>query len=306
MSDREAGSPGEPRWLHGPVLKVPLSAGQSALTEMIERGRLLEREVAGVANSEDFVRRVLEWQRNCGRWLDVNLSGQAADEFAASVNEVTTYAWMSAFWDEYGGARRRDLRSELQVLASILQRLPDWAESERPAPERSAAMRDTKVVMVVYGHDKEANEALFAWLQRIGLQPKEWSQLVGRTGSASPYIGQVLERAFEDAQAVVAFFTPDERVTAMDGSIRRQARPNVFIEAGMALVTHPERTVLITLGHPSLPSDLAGRHYVQLNGTLEPLNEIASHLETAGCDVDRKGNRWLDPTIFPSRDDDVE
>jgi predicted nucleotide-binding protein len=303
MSGREAGSTGEPRWMQKPVLKVPLSAGQSALAEMIGNGRVLEREVAGVANSEDCVRRVLEWQRNCSQWLDVNLGGQAADEFTTSVNEVTTYAWMGAFWDEYGGARRRDLRSELQVLASILQHLPDWVKSEGPEPGRSAVMRDKKVVMVVYGHDTEANEALFVWLQRIGLQPKEWSQLVGRTGSASPYIGQVLERAFEDAQAVVAFFTPDERVTAMDGSVRRQARPNVFIEAGMALVTHPERTVLITLGHPGLPSDLAGRHYVQLNGTPGPLNEIASRLETAGCDVDRKGSRWLESKIFPSRDD---
>jgi predicted nucleotide-binding protein len=167
-------------------------------------------------------------------------------------------------------------------------------------------MRDTKVVMVVYGHDTEANDALFAWLRSIGLQPKEWSQLVALTGNASPYIGQVLERAFEVAQAVVAFFTPDERVTAMDGSMRRQARPNVFIEAGIALVTHPERTVLITLGHPDLPSDLAGRHYVQLNGTPRPLNEIASRLKTAGCDVDREGGRWLDPKIFPSRDDDMK
>lgn len=301
MSDREADPPGEPHWMQKPVLKVPLSAGQGALTEMIERGRVLEQEVASVANSEDCVRRVLEWQRNCGQWLDANLGGQAADEFTASVNEVTNYAWMSAFWGEYGGARRRDLRSELQVLASILQRLPDWAESERPEPERSAAMSDTRVVMVIYGHDTEANEALFTLLERMGLRPKEWSQLVGRTGSASPYIGEVLERAFEDAQAVVAFFTPDECVTAMDGSMRRQARPNVFIEAGMALVTHPERTILITLGHPDLPSDLAGRHYVQLNGTLGPLNEIASRLETAGCNIDRDGSRWLDPTIFPSR-----
>ena len=298
MSDREAGPPGEPRWMQTPVLKLPLSAAQSALTEMIERGRALEREVIGVANAKECVHRVLEWQRCCKQWLDINLGGQAADEFTASVSDVTTYAWTSTFWGEYGAARRRDLRSEVKVLTSILLRLPEWAESER-----SAAMRDPKVVMVVYGHDTEANDALFAWLQRVGLQPMEWSQLVDRTGSASPYIGQVLERAFEDAQAVVAFFTPDERVVAMDGSTRRQARPNVLIEAGMALVTHPERTVFITLGHPDLPSDLAGRHYIQLNGTAGPLNEIASGLERAGCDVDRRGSRWLDPKIFPSRED---
>lgn len=301
MSDRDAGLPGEPRWMQEPVLKIPLSAGQSALTEMIERGRVLEREVAVVESQEDCVHRALEWQRSCVRWLDANLGGQAADEFTASVNEITAYAWMSDFWDEYGGVRRSDIRSELRVLESILRRLPDWAESERPKPEGSAVMRDKKVVMVVYGHDTEANEALFTWLERIGLRPKEWSQLVGGTGNASPYIGQVLERAFEDAQAVIAFFTPDERVTAMNGSRRRQARPNVFIEAGMALVTHPERTVLITLGHPDLPSDLAGRDHIRLNGTPGPLNEIASRLETAGCAVDRNGSRWLDPAIFPTR-----
>src|SRR6185437_6493669 len=139
MSDREAGSPGEPRWMQDPVLKIPLPAGQSALTEMIERGRVLEREVAVAESQEDCARRALEWQQSCSQWLEVNLGGQAADEFTASVNEVTTYAWMSDFWDEYGGARRSDIRSELRVLESILRRLPDGAESKRPEPEGAAA-----------------------------------------------------------------------------------------------------------------------------------------------------------------------
>ena len=209
---------------------------------------------------------------------------------------------MGAYWSEYGGIRKNDLRSEVAVLESIFRRLADWAEFERAEPKGVAAMRDAKAVMVVYGHDQEAKGALFEWLRRIGLQPREWGQQVASTESASPYIGEVLERAFEDAQAVVVLFTPDESVTAMDGSKRRQARPNVFIEAGMALVTHPERTVLIALGHPDLPSDLAGRHYIRLNGTTGPLNQLANRLQTAGCAVDRSSDNWFDPAIFPSRD----
>ena len=46
--------------------------------------------------------------------------------------------------------------------------------------------------MVIYGHDKPANDALFDWLRAIGLQPREWSQLIQASGSASPFIGDVL------------------------------------------------------------------------------------------------------------------
>jgi predicted nucleotide-binding protein len=163
-------------------------------------------------------------------------------------------------------------------------------------------------VMVIYGHDYEANRALFSWLRAIGLEPLEWGQLVQLSGNASPYIGQVLEQAFKNTQAVLAFFTPDEHVTGRGASLtdknawRLQARPNVLIEAGMALVTHPQRTVLVVLGGQELPSDLAGRHYIRLNSTSGPLHELANRLADAGCDVNRTGTQWLDPTNFPNRD----
>ncbi len=166
-----------------------------------------------------------------------------------------------------------------------------------------------KLVMVIYGHDTEANTVLFGWLRAIGLQPQEWSQVIRASGTASPYIGQALERAFSNAQAVVAFFTPDERVLARSASPkdpsawRMQARPNVLIEAGMALTTHPDRTVLVVLGDQELPSDLAGRHYVRLSRTSPvPLHDLASRLEQAGCETDTTGSAWLDPARFPDRD----
>jgi predicted nucleotide-binding protein len=179
-------------------------------------------------------------------------------------------------------------------------------ENLEAAPSLAA---NRKAVMVIYGHDTEAKDALFNWLRAIGLQPREWSQLVSTTGSASPYIGHVLESAFQQAQAVVALFTPDEHVTGRDAlpeasaNWRLQARPNVLIEAGMALVTHPNRTVLVTLGPLELPTDLAGRHYIRLNGTVGPLNDMANRLQAAGCELDTAGTDWLDPTRFPHRHD---
>jgi predicted nucleotide-binding protein len=119
----------------------------------------------------------------------------------------------------------------------------------------------------------------------------------------------VIERAFENVQAVVALFTPDERVrgrdslkAAGDRYWRLQARPDVLIEAGMALVTQPGRIVFVVLGTQELPSDLAGLYYIHLDGTAGQLNALATALEDAGCEVDRTGTRWLDPTRFPRRD----
>lgn len=62
--------------------------------------------------------------------------------------------------------------------------------------------------MVIYGHDTEANRALFDWLRAIGLEPQEWIQLIQATANGSPYIGDVLKNAFKQAQAVIALFTP--------------------------------------------------------------------------------------------------
>jgi predicted nucleotide-binding protein len=173
-------------------------------------------------------------------------------------------------------------------------------------PGRATAFAgNRKAVMVIYGHDKQANNALFAWLRAIGLQPREWTQLIRATGSGSPFIGEVLDAALRDVQAVVAFFTPDEYVTAAGAGNhqgRFQARPNVLIEAGMALITHPTRTIFAVLGDQELPSDLAGRHYIRLSHhDVGPLNDLAGRLADAGCEIDLSGNDWLDPGQFPDR-----
>jgi predicted nucleotide-binding protein len=182
------------------------------------------------------------------------------------------------------------------------------ANVREPAGSASSFASDRRAVMVIYGHDADANTALFDWLRAIGLRPLEWTQLVRAAGSGSPYIGQILDRAFRDAQAVVALFTPDEWVLSRTAdptdpdAWRPQARPNVLIEAGMALVTHPTRTVIAVLGQQELPSDLAGRHYIRLShADPAPLNDLARRLGDAGCLVDLSGTDWLRATRFPDR-----
>lgn len=137
----------------------------------------------------------------------------------------------------------------------------------------------------------------------------EWSELVASAATGAPYIGQVLEDAFRQAQAVVVLFTPDETCRLREGlvppddpdgegDLRGQSRPNVFLEAGMALATFPARTVLTELGSQRKASDLSGRHIVRLNPGAECRKDLAQRLQTAGCLVNLDGDDWMSAGDF--------
>ena len=158
-------------------------------------------------------------------------------------------------------------------------------------------------VFVVHGRNESARGAMFSLLRSVGLRPIEWSQAVAATGEASPYIGSVLDAAFEEAQAVVVLMTPDEiaylrseyAANAADSECEpaAQARPNVLFEAGMALGRDPRRTVLVELGSIRPFSDIAGRHVIRMRDSASMRRELVQRLETAGCRVDLSGTDWL-------------
>lgn len=194
------------------------------------------------------------------------------------------------------------------VTDDLIEGPPGTSAEGGAAPERV----DDQRVMVVYGRDGEARRAMFDYLRALGLDPGEWRKLVAETEKGAPYVGEVLERAFERAAAVVVLFTPDDEAKLRgeflnDGdaeyerALTPQARPNVLFEAGMAFGIHPDRTVLVELGQLRPFSDVFGRHVVRLDGTAAPLRDIASRLRAAGCDIDDDGDDWADPDRFPQR-----
>ena len=172
---------------------------------------------------------------------------------------------------------------------------------------------DKRAVMVVHGRDNKARNALFAFLRALGLRPIEWSQALRDTGKGSPHISDVLDAAFTRAQAVVVLFTPDdvaqlherlwtEHEPSYEKTPTGQARPNVLFEAGLAFGRHPNRTILVEVGALRPFSDIAGMHVIRMNGSSEKRHDLASRLQTAGCDVDASGTDWLregDFTVTP-------
>ena len=175
------------------------------------------------------------------------------------------------------------------------------AEAADSADARETADVPPKAVFVVYGRNDEARAAMFEFLTALGLEPLTWEKLLATTGGAAPYVGEVLTAGFRVATAVVVVLTPDDearlrpslqgpRDPRYEKELTPQARPNVLFEAGMALASHPTQTVIVELGELRPFSDLAGRHTVRMNDSVERRQALASRLRIAGCPVDLSGN----------------
>ena len=162
--------------------------------------------------------------------------------------------------------------------------------------------KNPNTVFVVHGRNEKLRIAMFDFLRAIGLKPLEWDQAVSLAGDGSPYIGEVLDTAFDSAQAVVVLLTPDE-VTYLRPDLvgsddpetkpETQARPNVLFEAGMAFGHDAKHTVIVEIGSLRPFSDIGGRHSVRLNNDAESRKSLVQRLKTAGCTVDDSGTDWL-------------
>jgi hypothetical protein len=77
-------------------------------------------------------------------------------------------------------------------------------------PSHATPITPPKGGVLVHGRNKALSDAMFEFLRAIDLKPIEWDRAVELTEEAAPYIGQLLDTAFDHAQAVVVLMTPDE------------------------------------------------------------------------------------------------
>ncbi len=165
---------------------------------------------------------------------------------------------------------------------------------------------------MVYGRDVKARKAIYDFLQAVGLAPVQWRDALARAPGGAPFVGEILDRAFEGVSAVIVLFTPDDEARLRADLLRNndpeyeaeltpQPRPNVLFEAGMAFGRHPEKTVLVSVGCPlRRVSDLAGRHVVDMDGSEEKRRELLDQLKSLGCPVCEDSDAWKTAGEFPA------
>ncbi len=168
-------------------------------------------------------------------------------------------------------------------------------------------MHDAKEVFIVYGRNAFAYEALKCFLRSLELRPLEFDEVRNQIGG-SPFVGDVIKAGMDRAQAIAVLLTPDEFSSLRpdlrgvtdkaEETERWQARPNVLLEAGMALAIDENRTLLLTIGRSEVPSDLGGpdnrsqrgpiriwggRHLIRLTNKHDARVRLHNALEGAGC-----------------------
>ena len=187
--------------------------------------------------------------------------------------------------------------------------------TETPSPEQTATTEPDKSrnVFVVHGRDKQVSDAIFELLRTLDLVPLEWERLVAATHHAVPFLGDVVHRATEQAQAALVLLTPDD-VVSLHPALHEsgepfyethatcQPRPNVLIELGMVLAAYPERTIIAHAGAIRPIADIAGRNFVRIDGSEPALWKLAERLKVAGCAVDDSGLRRVRLSAFQKWD----
>jgi len=271
------------------------------------RARYREWRAAGAAADLRALRKSVEIaEHNMG--LVVSSAGLLAPE-GPFADDRNLAQWFRVRLDD-------DL-SSLAVGADQATESGDRPAGQRPAPAPTAGQRAgagraglagfaddiTSNVFVVHGRDEQAANALFGFLEALGLHPLGWETLVEATGTASPYLRDVIVTGIGMAQAAVVLMTPDDTVWLhpdlhgraeddQEAAPAMQARPNVILELGMALATYANRTIVLVAGKHRPMADLGGLNYVRLTDEDDCLDKVRRRLRTAGCQVGDEDGDW--------------
>jgi predicted nucleotide-binding protein len=186
---------------------------------------------------------------------------------------------------------------------SLAQFRPKTSHAGGRMQKVEAKPLDARNVFVIHGRDQRLRDGMFTFLRSLALNPMEWAQAVELAGKGTPYVGEILDAAFANAQAVVVLFTPDDlarlrpdlcgnREPDHEAKLTPQARANVLFEAGMAMAKSPDRTILVEIGALRPFSDVGGRHTIRMDNSTQRRNDLASRLKKAGCPVNLDGSDW--------------
>jgi CAP12/Pycsar effector protein, TIR domain len=139
---------------------------------------------------------------------------------------------------------------------------------------------DTKV-FVVHGRDHGPRDAVCVVLMTLGLDPVVLEDEVNQ--------GRTLIEKFErysDVSYAVVIMTPEDEVTATDGTREKRPRQNVVLEFGYLMgALGRDRVAVMQVEQLTAPSDVNGIAYIPLDANGGWKLRLANELKAAGLEV---------------------
>jgi predicted nucleotide-binding protein len=199
---------------------------------------------------------------------------------------------------------RNHAESEPNASVPIAAGVPAQSFRKRKAVTTKASKKKADAVFVVHGRDARARKELSTFLRSLHVDVIEWNKALALTKKGSPYIGEVIDAGFDNAQPVVVLLTPDDEAKLKDALFRSddpkfekklngQPRQNVLFEAGMAFGKYKDTTILVQIGKVRPMSDVSGIHIVHLTGSASSRRQLIGKLKATGVKVDDIGEDWL-------------
>jgi predicted nucleotide-binding protein len=178
---------------------------------------------------------------------------------------------------------------------------------KKSVSNKSSKIADT--VFVVHGRNIKARDELTTFLRSLDIKVIEWPKAVALTKKPNPYIAEVIDAGFQNAQAIVVLLTPDDEARLTDKLLvpsdqrferkpTGQPRQNVLFEAGMAFAKYNATTVLVRMGNLRPMSDVAGIHIQHLSESAPSRKQFVSKLKIAGVVLNDDGDDWLSAGKF--------
>ena len=148
-------------------------------------------------------------------------------------------------------------------------------------------------VFVVHGRNKAAFVAMEKFLSFCRIRVLSWSDAKRLAIGPNPTTFSIVKAGLDHAGGILVLFTPDE-IAHLKQEYRKpgdsddefrpsgQARPNVLLEAGMALGLAPDRTIFVRSDSVRRISDIDGLNWITMNGSWDDRSELIDALCKAG------------------------
>lgn len=283
-------------------LRVPRQEAETRISERIASGEVLLASVEQLREAvchasgyekppapKDAGKRDSLWA-DYVRWNDFNKelierlfdSPRIAAEYGAAREPETTYGVFLAEIDEF----QNDLRSGLEKLRSIKERLPLLEGAKASAASHDAVGVADQVVFVVHGRNELVLTQTRLLLKTIGLEPVV---LRDQIEPGSPTLIEKLERHANATKYAVVLMTGDDegRLRKSGAKLALRARQNVILEFGLFVgaLTRGSVCVLHEAGIER-PSDMDGVEYIPLDEVGKWKHTLGQKLHSAGFAVD--------------------